>query len=115
MTPDRRRPEDQDLRVEQLGDLPLPLEPRPTSAPHLALVVPAYNEQDVLERTFTEICAVMESLDVSWSIVFVNDGSEDNTLGVMDRLYKADPRVSYISLSRNFGHQSAIAAGLDHA
>jgi glycosyltransferase involved in cell wall biosynthesis len=115
MTPHRSHPKDQGLRVERLGDLPLPLEPRATSDPHVSLVVPAYNEQDVLEQAFTAICAVMESLGVSWSIVFVNDGSEDSTLGVMDSLYKADHRVSYISLSRNFGHQSAIAAGLDHA
>jgi dolichol-phosphate mannosyltransferase len=57
----------------------------------------------------------MESAGVEWSIIFVNDGSSDTTLDVLDELYRRDGRVSYLSLSRNFGHQSALAAGLDHA
>jgi dolichol-phosphate mannosyltransferase len=57
----------------------------------------------------------MDSLDVDWSIIFVNDGSRDSTLEVLDELYQREDRVSYISLSRNFGHQSALAAGLDNA
>ena len=57
----------------------------------------------------------MDSLGVDWSIIFVNDGSRDSTLHVLEELYRGDDRVSYISLSRNFGHQSALAAGLDNA
>jgi polyisoprenyl-phosphate glycosyltransferase len=57
----------------------------------------------------------MDSLDVGWSIIFVNDGSRDATLDVLEELYQRDDRVSYLSLSRNFGHQSALAAGLDNA
>jgi dolichol-phosphate mannosyltransferase len=57
----------------------------------------------------------MDSLGVDWSIIFVNDGSRDSTLRVLEELYRGDDRVSYISLSRNFGHQSALAAGLDNA
>jgi dolichol-phosphate mannosyltransferase len=100
--------------IEPLGDLPLPLEPRELS-PHVALVLPAYNEQRAIVPTYHSICAVMDSVPVSWSILFVNDGSNDGTLAVLDELYRSDERVSYISLSRNFGHQSALEAGLDHA
>ena len=100
--------------VEPLGELPLPLEPRIVQ-PHVVLVLPAYNEQRAIIPVYRGICSVMESLPVSWSVLFVNDGSEDGTLHVLDELYRSDERVSYISLSRNFGHQSALEAGLDHA
>ncbi len=100
--------------IEQLGPLPLPLEPR-SKDPKVVLVVPAHNEEDAISVTFDEISKVMDSLGVEWSIIFVNDGSRDSTLDLLEQLYNRDERVSYISLSRNFGHQSALAAGLDHA
>jgi glycosyltransferase involved in cell wall biosynthesis len=100
--------------IEQVGPLPIPLERR-SNAPNVVLVVPAHNEEDALELAFAEISKVMGSLGVDWSIIFVNDGSRDRTLEVLEDLYQRDHRVSYISLSRNFGHQSALAAGLDHA
>ena len=84
-------------------------------SPKVVLVVPAHNEEEVLALAFAEISKVMGSLDVDWSIIFVNDGSRDSTLAVLEELYQRDDRVSYISLSRNFGHQSALAAGLDNA
>jgi polyisoprenyl-phosphate glycosyltransferase len=100
--------------IEQLGPLPLPLEPRPND-PKVVLVVPAYNEEDAINPTYDAISEVMDSLGVDWSIIFVNDGSRDSTIDLLEQLYRRDERVSYISLSRNFGHQSALAAGLDHA
>jgi glycosyltransferase involved in cell wall biosynthesis len=102
------------LTIEQLGPLPVPLEPR-TIDPTVVLVVPAHNEQDAIRPAFAEIERVMDSLGVTWSIIFVNDGSRDATLDALEELYRADERVSYISLSRNFGHQGALTAGLDHA
>ena len=105
---------DQVPAIEQVGPLPVPLEPRAQS-PKVVLVVPAHDEEEVLELAFTEIGNVLDGLGVEWSIVFVNDGSSDSTLDVLERLYQRDERVSYLSLSRNFGHQSALAAGLDHA
>jgi polyisoprenyl-phosphate glycosyltransferase len=100
--------------IEQLGPLPIPLEPR-SKDPKVVLVVPAYNEEDAIPVAFAEISKVMDSLGLEWSIIFVNDGSRDSTLNLLEELYEGDDRVSYISLSRNFGHQSALAAGLDHA
>ncbi len=102
------------LTIEQLGPLPVPLEPR-TADPHVVLVVPAHDEQDAIGPTFAAIHAVMDSQGVPWSIIFVNDGSRDSTVEVLEELYRRDERVSYVSLSRNFGHQSALTAGLDHA
>jgi glycosyltransferase involved in cell wall biosynthesis len=100
--------------IEQLGPLPIPLEPR-SDDPKVVLVVPAHNEEDAIMPAFAEIRKVMDSLGVEWSIIFVNDGSRDSTLELLEELYQRDDHVSYISLSRNFGHQSALAAGLDHA
>jgi dolichol-phosphate mannosyltransferase len=100
--------------IEQVGALPVPLEPR-TNEPKVVLVVPAHNEEEVLPFAFAEISKVMENAGVDWSVIFVNDGSRDQTLAVLEDLYRRDDRVSYLSLSRNFGHQSALAAGLDHA
>lgn len=100
--------------IEQVGSLPIPLEPR-SGKPSIVLVVPAHDEEDTIALAFAEIRKVMDSLGVEWSIIFVNDGSRDATLAVLEELYQRDDRVSYLSLSRNFGHQSALAAGLDHA
>ena len=105
---------EQVFTIERLGPLPIPLEPR-SSEPTVVLVVPAHDEEEGLALAFAEIVRVMDSLHVEWSIIFVNDGSGDSTLDVLEELYRRDNRVSYISLSRNFGHQSALAAGLDHA
>jgi glycosyltransferase involved in cell wall biosynthesis len=100
--------------IEQVGALPIPLEPR-SKDPKVVLVVPAHDEEEAITLAFAEIRGVMDSLGVDWSIIFVNDGSRDRTLDVLEELYQGDDRVSYISLSRNFGHQNALAAGLDHA
>jgi polyisoprenyl-phosphate glycosyltransferase len=94
--------------------LPFPLTSRKGPA-RLCVVIPVYNEARVLELLFARLGDVLERLDVSWSVLFVNDGSNDNTLSVLDSLARRDVRVSYLSLARNFGQEGALAAGLDHA
>jgi dolichol-phosphate mannosyltransferase len=78
-------------------------------------VIPVYNEERVLMRTYEELTAVLDSLKVDWSILFVNDGSRDNTVNLLAALNRRDKRVGFILLSRNFGHQAALTAGFDHA
>jgi len=68
-----------------------------------------------VERLAAEVGAALEPLDVSWSLLFVNDGSRDDSVAVLASLAAGDKRVKYLSLSRNFGHQAALSAGLDHA
>ena len=85
--------------------------PRPT----LSVVVPAYNEQEVLPAFHARLVPVMESIGLPWEVVYVNDGSRDATLSVMLGLRAADPRVAVVNLSRNFGKEIALTAGLDHA
>ena len=79
----------------------------------LSVVVPAYNEEVVLPEFHRRVCHVLNSLDAEWEIIYVNDGSTDNTLNMMTCL--KEPQVAVIDLSRNFGKEIAMTAGLDHA
>ena len=83
--------------------------------PKLSVVVPAFNEQGNLYRLRSELCGVLTNLPLSWEIVFVDDGSEDQTWSDIESLHNEDPRIRGIRLSRNFGHQNALIAGLAHA
>jgi glycosyltransferase involved in cell wall biosynthesis len=78
-------------------------------------VVPAYNEQEVLPAFLARLVPVMDGLGLPWEVVFVNDGSRDTTLEVMLGLQAHEPRVAVVNLSRNFGKEIALTAGLDHA
>jgi polyisoprenyl-phosphate glycosyltransferase len=100
--------------VQPLGPIPFPLEER-SGRPHVAVVVPLFNEQDSVEQLYDRVRGALDPLDVTWSLLFVNDGSRDGTIGRLERLYTTDQRISYLALSRNFGHQAALCAGLDHA
>jgi glycosyltransferase involved in cell wall biosynthesis len=81
----------------------------------LSVVVPAYNEQDVLPEFHRRLSAVLDGIDGTAEVVYVNDGSHDGTLDLMQGLRAADARVSVVDLSRNFGKEIALTAGLDHA
>jgi polyisoprenyl-phosphate glycosyltransferase len=103
-------------RPEPLEPLPFPLEERQFSErPRLCVVIPAFNEEAVLEQTSRALTASLDALDVDWSVLFVNDGSPDKSARVLEQLHRADKRFEYLLLSRNFGHQAALTAGLDYA
>ena len=78
------------------------------------VVVPAYNEAACIETFHRRLTAVMDGLG-TWHVVYVNDGSTDDTLALLLRLRTLDPLVSVVNLSRNFGKEIALSAGLDHA
>ncbi len=83
----------------------------------ISIVVPCYNEQEVFAETYKRLTETFEQLDSSkyqYEIIFVNDGSKDNTLEQIQDLIKIDTRIRGINFSRNFGHQIAITAGLDN-
>nr|WP_304504527.1 glycosyltransferase family 2 protein [Acidithiobacillus caldus] len=80
-----------------------------------SLVVPCHNESGNVRDLYTRILAVMESVTMSWELVCVNDGSTDDTLSQLVALHDQDPRVVVLDLSRNFGKEAALTAGLDHA
>ncbi|MBW1768591.1 MAG: glycosyltransferase family 2 protein [Deltaproteobacteria bacterium] len=81
----------------------------------LNIVIPIYNEQENLEELYRSIQQVCDNLsDVTWQVIYVNDGSLDDSMKIMLEQCKRDSRFSIVELSRNFGHQAAIAAGLNH-
>ena len=81
----------------------------------LSIVVPAYNEQEVLLEFHRRLMSVLASMPCQAEVVYVNDGSTDGTLAIVKDLRAKDPRVAIVNLSRNFGKEIALTAGLDHA
>ncbi|MGA2639039.1 glycosyltransferase family 2 protein [Methylocella sp.] len=81
----------------------------------LSVVAPVYNEADNLRPLLDRLIPVLESCARSFEVIFVDDGSTDHTLEILRKAHDADPRIRAIALSRNFGKEIAIAAGLDHA
>jgi glycosyltransferase involved in cell wall biosynthesis len=81
----------------------------------LTVVVPAFNEAAVLPAFHARLAAVLDRLDLAAEVLYVNDGSADATLAVLERLKATDARVAIVDLSRNFGKEIALTAGLDHA
>jgi dolichol-phosphate mannosyltransferase len=81
----------------------------------LSLVVPVYNEEQMIGQLVSEIEAVMQEIGMPWEAVFVDDGSTDQTLPLLLEQRKRDSRLIVIQLSRNWGHQAAITAGLASA
>jgi polyisoprenyl-phosphate glycosyltransferase len=79
----------------------------------LSVVAPVYNEQELLEEFYSRVCSALEG--VHFELVLVDDGSSDATPELLGRIASTDPRVHVVYLSRNFGHQTALTAGLDHA
>ncbi|MGA9333097.1 MAG: glycosyltransferase family 2 protein [Rudaea sp.] len=82
--------------------------------PELSVVVPAYNEGESLREFHARLAAVFDKLDLTCSVLYVDDGSRDDTWAVMTALRETDPRVAILKLSRNFGKELALTAGLDH-
>ena len=80
----------------------------------LSIVVPAYDEEEVLPEFHKRISNALAALKISYEVIYVNDGSRDRTMDVLRSLYAADNRVVVVSLSRNFGKENALTAGLEH-
>jgi glycosyltransferase involved in cell wall biosynthesis len=83
--------------------------------PELSVVVPVFNESANIEPLCDRLVPILERVAASWEVVFVDDGSEDDTLSMIRARNAAEPRIGAVSFSRNFGKEVAIAAGLDHA
>ena len=83
--------------------------------PVISVVVPMYNEAPIIGETHCRLIAAMATLDVAWEVIYVNDGSTDTTLAIVDKLRQTDHRLALLNLSRNFGKEIATTAGLDHA
>lgn len=85
------------------------------AAPLVSLVFPVFDEAENLENLCAEVTGALEMTGVAFELVFVDNGSTDESLSIIKRLCDSDPRAQFVSLSRNFGHQGALLAGISHA
>ena len=82
----------------------------------VTILIPCYNEEKCIPLLYTRLSTIMSShQQYDWELLFVNDGSNDNTLALIEELSQGDKRVAYIDLSRNFGKENAMLAGFDYA
>ncbi|UOR04741.1 glycosyltransferase family 2 protein [Hymenobacter aerilatus] len=81
----------------------------------LSIIIPIYNEEDNIQMLYNRLSGVLALLERSYELIFVNDGSRDQSLRLVKDLSERDARVRFIDFSRNFGHQIAVTAGLDLA
>ncbi len=81
----------------------------------LSVVIPLYNEQDIIPELYQRLSLSVSQVTTDYELIFINDGSIDLTLANLIEITRTDSRVKYISLSRNFGHQIAVTAGLEHS
>lgn len=111
----RTAPEEERVRsqlaVRELGS---PVEAVRGSLPMLSIVTPVYNESEVLPEFHRRMTAVLDALGLQAEIIYVNDGSKDATLEILFGLHNCESRVAIVNLSRNFGKEIAVTAGLDH-
>ncbi len=85
-----------------------------TTNPIISIVVPCYNEENVIEIFLQHIEPILDSLDKSYEIIFINDGSTDDTFNVMLNVKENHKHIRILNLSRNFGKEAALTAGLEH-
>ena len=78
-----------------------------------SIIIPVFNEEENIQKLFKRLFQVVSRLSSDFELIFINDGSKDNTLQLVKDLAATEPKVKYINLSRNFGHQIAVSAGLD--
>ena len=83
--------------------------------PQLSVIVPMYNEEEVIAVTHERLTKVLESITKDWEIVYVNDGSRDRTMEIVSPWAREDARVRLCDFARNFGHQAAVSCGLEYA
>jgi len=83
--------------------------------PLLSVIVPCYNEQEVIQVTHERLSAALAAITPDFEIIYVDDGSRDRTAELVHAIQEASPKVRFIRLSRNFGHQVAVTAGIEYA
>lgn len=81
----------------------------------ISVVVSCYNEELALDQFYQETASILNKLNWDYELIFVNDGSQDGTMKILDGLSRKDKKVKVISFSRNFGHEAAMIAGLDYS
>lgn len=81
----------------------------------LSVIIPCFNEEEVVLATYRRLCEVLGGRKFRLQLIFVDDGSRDGTAAILEQLAASDPRIRVVAFARNFGHQSAVSAGIAHA
>lgn len=81
----------------------------------ISIIIPVYNEEGNLEELYRRLASVLGKMDVTYEIIFVDDGSIDNSWGIISKLHSEDKNIKGIKFSRNFGHQYALKAGFEYS
>lgn len=87
----------------------------PSHSPLLSVIVPCFNEEEVIDHTHARLIATLRAISPDFEIIYVDDGSRDRTAELLHAIQLSAPEVRMLRLSRNFGHQVAVSAGLDYA
>jgi len=88
---------------------------KPQKTAEISVVIPIYNEEENLKELYTKLINIIPSITENYEIIFVDDGSTDNTFGVLKEINKEDAKVRIIKFRRNFGQSAAISAGFDYS
>ena len=91
------------------------IEPKRNAFIELAVIIPVYNEEAIINNSINVINSTAKTFGEDYEIIFVNDGSSDNTRYLLEKAAKENEKIMIINFSRNFGHQMAFTAGLDYA
>jgi len=107
---------DQPVSPQQMSPQPVPPQQK-GQRPKLSLVIPVFNEQETIAELHRRLALFtrLPALEEQWEVIFVDDGSKDRSASLLAELAEHEPRYRLLSFSRNFGHQAAITAGIDHA
>ena len=81
----------------------------------ISIIIPVFNEDKSIQLLYNRLKIVLKENNIQADIIFINDGSSDNSLEVLKEISEIDPRVKILNLSRNFGHQAALTAGIDYS
>jgi len=81
----------------------------------LSIIIPFYNEQEVIEECQKRLSSAVEKIDMAVEMIYINDGSQDNSLAILAEMMESDSRIKILDLSRNFGKETAMTAGIDEA
>ena len=81
----------------------------------LSVVVSVYNEEEALAQFYQVTEGILNTISWDYELVFVNDGSRDQSLSILNHLADSNPKVKVVSFSRNFGHEAAMIAGIDYS
>ena len=81
---------------------------------YISIIIPCYNEEKIISLTYNKVNQILEDNNLNYEIIFINDGSSDETAKIIESFIKKNQKIKLINFSRNFGHQAAVSAGINY-